>query len=202
MAKIKSNFSYVCRGGDHLLEDRVPIHWTVQRGNEGDDTFAYSKQKAISLNRKEGKQRHADMTKYRNVFDTKTMMEFKLMKGMTPPKFAAGEEVYVVKPYLYDLFAAKGVIVSVEWGWTTHEWKYGVAWFERIPKGEQMTRGAKWYSTSRYFQENELYKRSEKLVARGVLIEAMARFYSWWAEFNSRLQNLKAGDLKEGEYMK
>lgn len=180
----------------------VPIHWTVSRGDWQNDSFQAAKRKAKSGNLEEGKKRWKKLQGFRKVFDEKALKEFQHPEGMFAPKFAPCEKVWVVRPNVWDPFAAKGIICSVEWCYSIHKWKYAVGWYERVKDAPLGARKNQYFLTTRYFWEEDLYKYEDKLKARDLLIGTLAKIYKWVADFEDRLHKLKPGDLKDGDCLK
>lgn len=180
----------------------VPVHWTVCRDKYQDDSFQAAKRKAKSGNLEEGKNRWKRLQRFRKIFDEKALKEFQRPKGMFAPKFAPCEKVWIARPNVWDPFAAKGVICSVEWCYSIHKWKYAVGWYERVKNAPDGSPKNQYFLTTRYFWEEELYKFDEKAKARELMIDTIAKILKWVADFEDRLHNLKPKDLKEDEYLK
>lgn len=198
--KSTTDWGVTLEGGSEV--SGVPYHWTVCRDKCQDDTFQAAKRKAMARNRAEGKCRWEKLNKFRKVFDEKTLKEFAEPKGFFPPKFLPGEKVWVVRPDVWDPFAAKGIICSVEWCYSIHKWKYAVGWHERVKDAPEGCPKNQYFLITRYFWEENLYKYEDKLKARDLLIGTLAKIYKWVADFEDRLHKLKPGDLKEGDCLK
>lgn len=194
------DWGFEYRGGTEASGE--PGHWTVCRDRFQDNSFPFAKRNAKSCNLHEDKERWRRLSAFRKVFDEKALKEFRRPEGMTTPKFALGEKVWVVCPDVWSPFAAKGIVCAIEWGFSIQRWMYTIAWYERVKKAPEGCPKNQYRIVTRYFMEKDLYKYEDKAKARDLMISTIAKILKWVADFEDRLHKLKPKDLQEGEYLK
>jgi hypothetical protein len=194
------DWGFEYRGGSEVSGE--PGHWTVCRDKFQTNSFPFAKRNAKSCNLHEDKERWKLLSKFRNVFDQKSLKEFRRPEGMTTPKFALCEKVWAVRPDVWGPVAAKGIIYAARWSEPLKTWLYEVAWYERVKDAPEGSKRNQYVLGTRNFLEENLYKFEDKEKARELFIGTMAKILKWVSDFEDRLHNLKPKDLKEGEYLK
>ena len=203
MAKKKPEKEQVLYGVTTMMggEDR-PLHATVTRNCEWahiKHTLSSAVKQAHDMNTAEIADQELEYKKYMDVFDTERPEDFAILQRIKRfPKYRCGQKVFVVHARTCDVFAAKGVIVSMDWDNVLREWQYTVLYRGRIRRSFQQGEGPLHELTLCDLEAN-IFPYEQKAKARKLLMSGVDKCRKWWPKFMKKLSKLKEGDLDWGE---
>jgi len=203
MAKKKSEKEPIPYGVTTMWggEDR-PLHATVTR----DHVYAHLKyplkeaiKRAREMNDVEMKDQELEHIEYLEVFDKESPSDFRVLQRISKlPKYRCGQKVFVVHARVCDLFAAKGVIVGMEWDEVLRDWQYTVMYRGHVKRSFQQGKGPL-HELTLVDTEDYIFPYEQKAKAKKLFVKGISDCGKWWSKFVAKLAKLKEGMLAEGD---